>query len=123
MNKKGIPVEGARGLPLMACGCVGMTLHMGAHDGLPAQHPSCFTHVGLDAGACTVVPAPDFANRRARCDWYGKAWGRMNECNYDCKERKDGCRCERPSSTELPFFESKPKEPFDTFYCGCHSWD
>jgi hypothetical protein len=28
-----------------------------------------------------------------------------------------------PSSKELAFFESKPDQEYDTYYCGCLGWD
>ena len=35
------------------------------------------------------------------------------------------CDCEKivESSINLPFFEYRPKHPFDKFYCGCKGWD
>lgn len=49
--------------------------------------------------------------------------GRMAKCTY-LKKRNgkphDGAVL---SSVDLPFFESKPDEPFDAYYCGCWGWD
>lgn len=65
-----------------------------------------------------VVETPDFTGRIARCFYYGKET-RRNECSKCGKV----CNCEQPSSENLAFFEYKPNEAYDEFYCGCHSWD
>lgn len=98
---------------------MGMGTHQDEHDGLPSSHPTCVAHFGLHPGACTVVEQPSLSGRRARCAYYGAQTSRRNECN-DCTVI---CDHEVDSSTDLAFFESKPDEPFDQFYCGCHSWD
>lgn len=107
---------------MLRCGCAAMATHSNPHDGLPAGHPSCVIHAGIDAGACVVVPSPDFSARRARCFWYGKP-PRKSECNYGAKWNEPACQCEQPSGTTLPFFVSTPTKEYDEFYCGCHSWD
>jgi hypothetical protein len=33
------------------------------------------------------------------------------------------CKCEENSSLDLPFFEYKPSEKEDEYYCGCLGWD
>jgi hypothetical protein len=48
--------------------------------------------------------------------------GRMAKCSYLTKRNgkpHDGA----VRSVDLPFFESKPDEPFDVYYCGCWGWD
>jgi len=92
-----------------------------AHD----RHgkPVCAICIGIDPGA-TVVDShpPGMEGRKARCHYYGR--GRVpykNECDI-CKQGQP-CQCERPSSPKLAFFESRPGEPYDKFYCGCRGWD
>jgi len=99
---------------LLACGHVAESI---ARDGQPAC-PICF---GIDPGADTVVPTPDLGDRKARCGYYGCPVPGKNECDV-CK-RGSPCQCERPSSLDLAFFEHKPNDSYDEFYCGCHSWD
>lgn len=41
--------------------------------------------------------------------------GRMARCPY--------CSTEKPSALNLPFFEHKPGQVRDGFYCGCMGWD
>jgi len=68
--------------------------------------------------------SPDLTGRRARCSYYGTRFGRKNECGT-CGKTTDGiCRCERDSDPKrLAFFEHRPGEEFDRFYCGCSGWD
>lgn len=40
---------------------------------------------------------------------------RIAKCCYCNKETK--------SDLNLPFFEYKPNEKFDEYYCGCYGWD
>lgn len=68
-----------------------------------------------------------YEGRKARCAYYGKSYiksGNLRcECNV-CWSHEDGiCHCEKDSSSKLAFFEYKPSEEFDKFYCGCHSWN
>lgn len=43
---------------------------------------------------------PDLSNREARCDC-----GHITESNF-----------------WLPFFEYRPNDAYDTYYCGCYGW-
>lgn len=100
---------------MLKCGCVAHALkHM--PDG--SKVPSCVIH------NCTEqVEAPNLEGRKARCHYYGKRTGRMNECNFEGSHGSI-CHCEQPSSLGgLAFFEYKPSQEFDSFYCGCHGWD
>jgi hypothetical protein len=45
---------------------------------------------------------PDLKGRKAKCDY--------------CKRIKE-------SSFDLPFFEHKPNDKYDSYYCGCRGWD
>jgi hypothetical protein len=50
--------------------------------------------------------------------------GRMAKCHY--KSGRDGkAHANGPvaSSFSLAFFEYKPDQEFDTYYCGCWGWD
>lgn len=50
----------------------------------------------------TVAEAkPDLTGRKAKCGWCGK---------------------ETTSDFNLPFFEYKPNEEYDEYYCGCEGW-
>ena len=44
--------------------------------------------------------------------------GRMAHCAYF-----KTCNTEKPSALNLAFFEHKPEEEHDRYYCGCHGWD
>jgi len=107
---------------MMACGCAGATTHRNEHDGLTEGHPSCLTH-----NCCEVTNAPDLKNRTAQCAYSGVTKSRRryanDECNYGC-QGKDTCECgDEPSKVSLAFFEHKPDQAQDTFYCGCLGWD
>lgn len=41
--------------------------------------------------------------------------GRKAKCNE--------CNCVVDSDTNLAFFEYKPNEEFDSYYCGCKGWE
>lgn len=80
---------------MMQCGCAASgSLTQAGQPALVA----CGRH------SCTEVAeqAPDLTGRKARCSYGGK---------------------EVPSSKDLPFFQHKPNEPFDRYYCGCFGWD
>lgn len=51
---------------------------------------------------CRETATPDLTGRIARC--------------IDCGR-------ENQSNIELPFFEHKPGEKYDRYYCGCRGWD
>ena len=90
---------------MMACGHA-------ANSKTPSGAPSCAICVGIHPGADTVAKAPDLTGRIARCAYYGQ------------RARISGrCQSEAPSSTDLAFFEHRPDEPHDRFYCGCWGWD
>lgn len=128
---------------MLACGCRAMSTHSDEHDGLPAGHPSCVVHFNDAEGrGCKVVEAPDLSGRRARCDYYGSTtrfrnagpiYGGGDKLGL-CENGGKGCRCEVPSSTDLPFFSylgpgskhhaaRKGPQEFDNFFCGCAGWD
>jgi hypothetical protein len=108
---------------MMACGCASQGVRTAtkgvAHDPIP----SCLIHDCIEV----ATNPPDLSARLARCTYYGRrtslnARHSRNECNYG-QDKAAVCTCEQPSSPKLPFFESKPSEQFDKFYCGCMGWD
>lgn len=78
----------------LKCGCVAHAERILA-DGL--RVPSCIVH-DCDEPA----PMPNIEGRKAKCVYGG---------------------AEVPSSFDLAFFEYKPSENFDRYYCGCYGWD
>ena len=69
-----------------------------------AGEPSCAICALIRPGASVVAKTPpDLTGRTARC----------------------GCRCgsKQPSSPKLAFFEHRPNEQTDLYYCGCMGWD
>lgn len=52
--------------------------------------------------------------------------GRMMRCSYARGRNGQPCAARLnpvPSNPASAFFESKPNEEFDQFYCGCWGWD
>lgn len=49
-----------------------------------------------------ITNLPDLTGRKAKCT--------------DCDNIVD-------SNWNLPFFEYRPNEEYDRFYCGCYGWD
>lgn len=84
---------------LMKCGHVANAIDA---DGKPI----CVICFGIRKGAKEVERELDenetIPNRYARCMYCGK---------------------KVESRWNLPFFEYKPEENFDEFYCGCGGWD
>ena len=72
-------------------------------------------------------PSPE--GRQAKCSYTGCRMQRgMNAYNGrkskpDYGEFSPTGQSIAPSSTDLPFFEHKPNEPFDRYYCGCFGWE
>lgn len=107
--------------PMMKCGCAASATMNGK--------PVCFPCYGIREGADVVDDSPpDLAGRTARCDYYGIApaigardrhrWSRRSSCGTE-----GACKCEKPSSTDLAYFEYQRTQDHDRFYCGCHGWD
>ena len=89
--------------------------------------PCCASCFGLTPDAEIVVDTPDLTGRTARCAYFGSVKPNRryanDECNYGCS-RKPKCECGNvPSATGLAFFEYRPGEEQDKFYCGCRGWD
>ncbi len=89
--------------PMMLCG------HAANAVG-PDGAPSCAICIMLDPGA-TVVDSnpPDFS-------------GRQMLCSYRVKRNGDN-HVPVPSDPSRAFFEHKPDEEYDRYYCGCWGWD
>lgn len=81
--------------PMLACGHTAL-----AKDGNGAW--VCPICVGIHPGARDIVATPSVEGRTASCAQCGK---------------------KRPSETDLPFFQHRPSEKHDFYYCGCHGWD
>lgn len=65
--------------------------------------PVCAICVGIDPRAQEIDDSPpDLTGRTAVCPY---------------------CKSERPSDFTLPFFEYRPGERRDDFYCGCRGWE
>lgn len=79
---------------LMKCGHIANAVSNGK--------PICAICVGNPLARMVDFNRPNLENRMARC----------STCGYVTK-----------SKTSLPFFEYKPLEEFDEYYCGCRGWD
>ena len=67
--------------------------------------PSCVICIGIHPGAEEIAETPVLANRKSHCAYYM------------------GCKTEKDSNTNLPFFQHKPDHEFDQHYCGCKGWN
>jgi hypothetical protein len=47
---------------------------------------------------------------------------RMMKCSYS-RGRDDKTHEPVPSDPKAAFFEARPDEPMDKFYCGCWGWE
>lgn len=86
------------GHPMMKCGHA-------ANATDESGNPICVICALIDPGSTVVDDnPPDLSGRMARC-WYRS------------------CRSTTPSNPDLAFFEHRPKDPYDTYYCGCLGWN
>lgn len=99
---------------MMGCG------HAANARDAETKEPVCVICIGINDGATVVVPGPDLTGRRAKCAYYpggGKYY----------THRENGSGRYTPgivdSSPRLAFFEHRPDEEFDKYYCGCWGWD
>lgn len=81
--------------PMMKCGHAANAERNGK--------PVCVIHFGLTPDAEIV-------------DGEMNLTGRFAHCGY-------GPHARVPSSTSLAFFEYKPDQDEDRYYCGCYGWD
>lgn len=87
-------------MPLMRCGHVAQATR--ASD----QAPVCVICYGINDGADKVqISLPNLEGRKAKCAYL------------------QPCKSEENSSFTLAFFEYKPNQEYDLYYCGCHGWD
>jgi hypothetical protein len=103
--------------PMMRCG------H--AANAIDGNGKDCCVICAPDPSAYEVVEV-DLSDRKARCEYYGETIGYKGSCDYPKSVRTEDkvCRCEANSTSNLPFFNSKPDKEFDSFYCGCaFGWD
>lgn len=96
--------------PMMACGHAANAVCHGIGNADPAGHPSCVICAPKDE-ACAIAAGIDLTGRVAVCAYYPRG-GRYHKCPEPV-----------PSSTALAFFEHKPGEARDRYYCGCFGWD
>lgn len=47
----------------------------------------------------------------------------LEERQAICTGHKGGNPKPFPSRWEMPFFEYRPNEKYDAYYCGCFGWD
>jgi len=87
--------------PMMKCG------H--AANATSEGKPVCAICVGMKPGADEIDQSPpSLAGRKAICAYSHGA---------------NGDRGETDSRTNLPFFEHRPNEATDRYYCGCLGWN
>lgn len=90
---------------MMKCG------HTAQGKSAVTNEPVCVICVGIHPGAKIVDDSPpDLDGRDATCFYH---------------TRKDGkpCNSKQPSSLDLAFFEHRPRQATDLYYCGCWGWD
>lgn len=100
----------------------------------PDEFPFDYDSRGATVEEAAAVFRARMPVRMARCNRYGlktRRTGRASshcECGV-CAQAIDRdinlgvCQCERPSSSRLAFFQTRPDREFDEFYCGCAGWD
>jgi hypothetical protein len=89
-----------------------------AANALQGGKPVCVICAGINEGCNVIVEPPDLTGRMACCAYRSPG-------KYGCNkgEAKDGKHGIIPSSPNLAFFEHKPAEKYDEYYCGCFGWD
>jgi len=86
-------------MTLMKCG------HRAQGIDRSTNQPVCIICLGYNPGATEIeTDLPDLTNRMAKCIY-------------------SNCRNQVKSSFDLPFFEYRPNEKYDRYYCGCFGWD
>jgi hypothetical protein len=90
--------------PLMKCGHTANAMSVSKNG---KREPCC-----VICGCYEVAETkPDLTGRFAKCSYRNKRNGQPHT-------DKDIV----PSSYDLPFFEYKPNEKYDEYYCGCWGW-
>lgn len=72
-------------------------------------NPACAIHAGI-TDTSVADKQPDLTGRKAKCTY---KLGRSGKEDHAPVE----------SSPDLAFFQYKPGEIFDEYYCGCWGWD
>lgn len=90
------------GKPLLACGHTANSVRV-MPDGTEA--PACAI-CALIVEPNPVIETPDLTGREAVC--------------LGCRKNPAS---RRPSELSLPFFEYRPGNANDSYYCGCWGWD
>jgi hypothetical protein len=100
--------------PMMKCGHSANAI-MGT--GVDAK-PVCIICYGIRPGATELDESVNVDGREARCSYIAPG-------KHGCNQGKfaNGFHGIVPSSPELPFFEHRPQEQYDLYYCGCFGWD
>lgn len=96
---------------LMKCGHVSNAERI-LEDG--NRVPTCVICFGIEEGAETVL---------RECQGSDGLKGRKARCQYASPKRGYTCQGEVDSQWELPFFEHRPDQEHDKYYCGCWGWD
>lgn len=96
---------------LMKCGHVANAEHV-LKDG--SRAPVCVICVGIHEGAEIV---------ERKCKGTDGLEVRKARCVYSQPKRGYTCQGEVDSKWELPFFEHRPDQDHDKYYCGCWGWD
>ena len=79
---------------MMKCGCRAVgSVVMQSGERIPF----CVIHSCYE-----TVPDPDLTGRMAKCPY---------------------CKNTQPSATTLAFFQHRPDQALDSYYCGCCGWD
>lgn len=87
--------------PMMKCG---HAANATTTNSIGETIPTCAICVGITPNALIVDNnPPNLENRIAKCAY---------------------CKNMQPSNpNELPFFEYRPNQKYDLYYCGCRGWD
>jgi hypothetical protein len=113
---------------MMKCGHAANATHKGKNGVDSPCCVICFMAPGDES--TQVAEPPNLAGRMASCSYRGACSGRRSHARgvnsttkpdygtYDASGHSVA-----PSSSKLPFFEHKPNEPMDRYYCGCYGWD
>lgn len=61
------------------------------------------------------------SERQAVCCYAGAYVGQTDDARHT--GRYPGSSKPQESGRHLPFFEARPNETYDRYYCGCYGWD
>ena len=105
---------------MMKCGCAAQGVRT-ATKGVKHEPPlpACLIHDCIEVADA----APNLDGRTARCTYRSckTHLAKYRDTHYG-ELRADG-RSYAPSALKLPFFQSKPTEEYDEYFCGCMGWD